>query len=68
MSLLLLASAAGTPQLSGIDHAVPEMSPTLLMVAGLLAFFGFGMKAGIIPLNVWLPAAHGTAPRSTSPR
>jgi Formate hydrogenlyase subunit 3/Multisubunit Na+/H+ antiporter, MnhD subunit len=67
VSLLLLASAAGTPQLSGIAHAVPEMSPTLLMVAGLLAFFGFGMKAGIIPLNVWLPAAHGTAPRSTSP-
>jgi hydrogenase-4 component B len=67
VSLLLLASAAGTPQLTGIAHAVPEMSPTLLMVAGLLAFFGFGMKAGIIPLNVWLPAAHGTAPRSTSP-
>ncbi|MBU2842481.1 proton-conducting transporter transmembrane domain-containing protein [Acidithiobacillus thiooxidans] len=67
VSLLLLASAAGTPQLSGIAHAVPEMSPTLLMIAGLLAFFGFGMKAGIIPLNVWLPAAHGTAPRSTSP-
>ncbi len=67
VSLLLLASAAGTPQLSGIAHAVPEMSPKLLLVAGLLAFFGFGMKAGIIPLNVWLPAAHGTAPRSTSP-
>ncbi|MBN2680258.1 proton-conducting transporter membrane subunit [Acidithiobacillus montserratensis] len=67
VSLLLLAAAAGSPQLEAIASAVPEMSPTLLMVAGLLAFFGFGMKAGIIPLNVWLPAAHGTAPRSTSP-
>ncbi|CDQ12162.1 conserved membrane protein of unknown function [Acidithiobacillus ferrivorans] len=67
VSLLLLASAASTPQLVGIAAAIPHLSPTLILVAGLLAFFGFGMKAGIIPLNVWLPAAHGTAPRSTSP-
>ncbi|MEB8492334.1 proton-conducting transporter membrane subunit, partial [Acidithiobacillus ferriphilus] len=67
VSLLLLASAASTPELVGIAAAIPHLSPTLILVAGLLAFFGFGMKAGIIPLNVWLPAAHGTAPRSTSP-
>ncbi len=66
-SLLLLAGAAGTTQLNGIAAAIPHLSPMLLLITGLLAFFGFGMKAGIVPLNVWLPAAHGTAPRSISP-
>ncbi|MEY2343007.1 proton-conducting transporter membrane subunit [Acidithiobacillus sp. IBUN Pt1247-S3] len=67
VSLLLLASAAGSSQLAEIANAMPHIPTSLAVVAGLLAFFGFGMKAGIIPLNVWLPAAHGSAPRSTSP-
>ncbi len=32
----------------------------------LLAFFGFGSKAGIIPLHVWLPKAHPAAPSHVS--
>ena len=35
-------------------------------VAFLLAFFGFGAKAGIIPLHVWLPEAHPVAPSNVS--
>jgi len=34
--------------------------------AFLLAFFGFGAKAGIIPLHVWLPEAHPVAPSNVS--
>ena len=30
--------------------------------AFLLAFFGFGAKAGMLPLHVWLPEAHPAAP------
>lgn len=36
-------------------------------MACVLTFFGFGMKAGVVPLNLWLPDAHGAAPRSVSP-
>ncbi|MFH1860169.1 MAG: hydrogenase 4 subunit B [bacterium] len=35
-------------------------------VAFLLAFLGFGAKAGIIPLHVWLPEAHPVAPSNVS--
>jgi len=35
-------------------------------VAFLLALFGFGAKAGILPLHVWLPEAHPAAPSPVS--
>jgi formate hydrogenlyase subunit 3/multisubunit Na+/H+ antiporter MnhD subunit len=35
-------------------------------VAFLLAFFGFGAKAGMIPLHAWLPEAHPAAPSPVS--
>lgn len=34
--------------------------------AFLLAFFGFGAKAGVLPLHVWLPEAHPAAPSPIS--
>jgi len=35
-------------------------------VAFLLAVFGFGAKAGIFPLHIWLPEAHPAAPSPVS--
>jgi hydrogenase-4 component B len=34
--------------------------------AYLLALFGFGAKAGLLPLHVWLPEAHPAAPSPVS--
>lgn len=34
--------------------------------AFLLALFGFGAKAGVLPLHVWLPEAHPAAPSPVS--
>ena len=32
----------------------------------LFAFIGFGTKAGIVPLHIWLPQAHPSAPSNVS--
>ncbi len=43
-----------------------DLSGTWATVAFLLAFFGFGAKAGMLPLHVWLPEAHPAAPSPVS--
>jgi hydrogenase-4 component B len=43
-----------------------EMTPFWSSVVYLLALFGFGAKAGLVPLHVWLPEAHPAAPSPVS--
>ena len=43
-----------------------EMKPAWATAAFLLALFGFGAKAGLVPLHVWLPEAHPAAPSPVS--
>jgi hydrogenase-4 component B len=43
-----------------------QLSPAVKNVIFLLAFFGFGAKAGIVPLHIWLPRAHPAAPSHVS--
>jgi formate hydrogenlyase subunit 3/multisubunit Na+/H+ antiporter MnhD subunit len=45
---------------------VQALTPFWASVAFLLAFFGFGAKAGILPLHIWLPEAHPAAPSPVS--
>ncbi|QDL36705.1 hydrogenase 4 subunit B [Rhodoferax sediminis] len=42
------------------------LTPFWASVGFLLAVFGFGAKAGIVPLHVWLPEAHPAAPSPVS--
>ena len=43
-----------------------QLTPFWASAAFLLAVFGFGAKAGILPLHVWLPEAHPAAPSPVS--
>jgi formate hydrogenlyase subunit 3/multisubunit Na+/H+ antiporter MnhD subunit len=43
-----------------------RLDPTWATVAFMLALVGFGVKAGIAPLHVWLPEAHPAAPSPVS--
>ncbi len=42
------------------------LPPEWASAAFLLALFGFGAKAGLVPLHVWLPEAHPAAPSPVS--
>ena len=43
-----------------------QLTPFWATTAFLLAFFGFGAKAGMLPLHAWLPEAHPAAPSPVS--
>lgn len=43
-----------------------ETGTPLALTMGALAFFGFGTKAGIMPMHIWLPSAHAQAPSHIS--
>ena len=43
-----------------------SLQPQWASAAFVLAFFGFGAKAGMIPLHAWLPEAHPAAPSPVS--
>ena len=64
--LLFLAVRAGSWQFSDLRSAANGMGPILHWGAFLLSFFGFGVKAGLVPVNAWLPKAHPAAPANVS--
>ena len=43
-----------------------DLTPIWATIAFTFAFLGFGLKAGIVPLHVWLPLAHPVAPSHIS--
>ena len=43
-----------------------QLAPHWAATAFLLALFGFGAKAGLVPMHVWLPEAHPAAPSPVS--
>ena len=61
----LMGSKAGSLDFDAFAAAGPQIHPqaTLFFV---LALIGFGSKAGIVPLHVWLPEAHPAAPSHVS--
>src|SRR6185369_3949800 len=60
----LLRAASGSFELVPLK---PEsLSPTMATAIFALALVGFGLKAGIMPLHVWLPGAHAAAPSHVS--
>jgi hydrogenase-4 component B len=56
----------GTWQFTFDAMRAAHVSPAWAAGAFLLALAGFGAKAGLVPLHVWLPEAHPAAPSPVS--
>jgi hydrogenase-4 component B len=57
---------ANTGDYTFANMRAQSLGPFWASVAFALALFGFGAKAGILPLHVWLPEAHPAAPSPVS--
>jgi hydrogenase-4 component B len=57
---------ANTGDYTFANMRAQHLSPFWGSVAFLLALLGFGAKAGLVPLHVWLPEAHPAAPSPVS--
>ena len=63
IGFLVLAAAAGSLDFGAMRSAAPAVGASARWAIFLLSFFGFGVKAGLVPVNFWLPRAYTAAPR-----
>lgn len=69
MGLFLLYDAVGTLRMSELHAAINAVwaeKQMQIYAAGGCMLFGFGAKAGMFPLHIWLPKAHPVAPAPAS--
>ena len=64
LSFGVLQGTAGDYTFDSMRRA--DLTPFWSTAAFALAFAGFGAKAGMLPLHVWLPEAHPAAPSPVS--
>ena len=67
MGLFLVQHELGTTEIDRL-YALSQTCPNkgTLYAAGGCILFGFGAKAGMFPLHIWLPKAHPVAPAPAS--
>jgi formate hydrogenlyase subunit 3/multisubunit Na+/H+ antiporter MnhD subunit len=65
-AFVILASKTHTMQLDVLAARAHLIPAGWRDTAYLLALAGFGFKAGVVPLHVWLPEAHPAAPADGS--
>jgi len=65
-AFVILAAQTGSLELSVIAARAHLVSAAWRNTAYLMALAGFGFKAGLVPLHVWLPEAHPVAPADGS--
>lgn len=58
--MVLLADAAGSLEFTATAAAAPPRAAVFLLLVGL------GVKAGALPVHLWLPPAHSAAPTPAS--
>ncbi len=66
ISFIILA-ASNSLGFAGMKAASSGLGNEARWAVFLLGFFGFGVKAGLVPVNFWLPRAYTSAPLPFAP-
>ena len=66
LAFLILAKASGSIDFASLKSASTDLGTMARWWVFLLAFFGFGVKAGLVPSSTWLPRAHPVATENVS--
>ena len=66
LGFLLLFQVSGSYGFESFHALGDKMPAGERNLVFLLFLFGFGVKTGMIPLHIWLPAAHPVAPSNVS--
>lgn len=66
LAFLVFVGHTGSFAFDMFRHPEEPLAEGLSSLAFVLALAGFGAKAGIVPLHVWLPYAHPAAPSHVS--
>lgn len=66
VAFLLLYRYTGLYNFSDIASLAGQIPSLVLAAIFIFSLIGFGCKAGIIPLHIWLPEAHPAAPSHVS--
>src|SRR5579859_8004374 len=66
LGFALLMQVSGSADFASFRTAAVHLSSGQQAAAFVLFFLGFGIKAGVIPFHIWLPAAHPVAPSNIS--
>lgn len=63
IGFMMMYSYTKSFDIFGSSAAIPDAAKNLMFVFFLI---GFGTKAGVVPLHIWLPYAHPAAPSNVS--
>lgn len=66
VAFLLMYHATGSLDFGVIKASAASIPALVKDAIFICALIGFGIKAGIIPLHIWLPSAHPAAPTHVS--
>jgi hydrogenase-4 component B len=66
IAFLVLASASGSLDFSSFHLLASRLPPLQQGTVFVLFLFGFGVKAGLVPVHIWRPKAHPVAPSNVS--
>lgn len=64
---LLLSAGGGALDFASLRSSAGSLSAGLTWSVFLLSFFGFGAKAGLVPVNAWMTRTYAAAPAAFAP-